>query len=88
MSIIGKTSALAVLSSIVLGDAAPVMAQYYYPVPQPYYRPYYGPAPYYGYPPPHRYEYGGGRNCYPQYGICCPPHFTVQDGVCKPYRGF
>ena len=18
----------------------------------------------------------------------CPPHFTVQDGVCKPYRGY
>ena len=18
----------------------------------------------------------------------CPPHYTVQDGVCKPYRGY
>jgi hypothetical protein len=43
---------------------------------------------YYDRPYQHRYYdyYGGGGNCY--YGGCCPPHFTVQDGVCKPYRGF
>ncbi len=43
---------------------------------------------YYG-PPPGSY-YGGpgdpGNGAY--YGITgCPPHYTVQDGVCKPYRG-
>jgi hypothetical protein len=28
--------------------------------------------------------------CYYVYGrrICCPGGFTVQDGVCKPYRGY
>lgn len=41
-----------------------------------------GPAPAY---------YGRGRpSCYNYYGrrICCPLGFTVQDGVCKPYRGY
>ena len=46
----------------------------------------YGPPPgYYGEPghPPGRpdcYNVGGRR-------ICCPHRWTVQDGVCKPYRG-
>ena len=43
------------------------------------------------------YGYGGYGSrvfptaaCYYYYGrrICCPGGFTVQDGVCKPYRGF
>ena len=40
---------------------------------------YYGPppAPYYG----GGYGYGGGYNP-------CSYGFTVQDGVCKPYRGY
>jgi hypothetical protein len=40
---------------------------------------------YYG--PPRAY---GGAACYWYYGrrICCPRGFTVQDGVCKPYRGY
>lgn len=45
---------------------------------------YAAPAPGYGY-------YGGPRvNCYNYYGrrICCPQGFTLQDGVCKPYRGY
>jgi hypothetical protein len=45
-------------------------------------REYYAPRPgYYGRP--------RGADCYYYYGrrICCPPHYTVQDGVCKPYRG-
>jgi hypothetical protein len=28
---------------------------------------------------------GGGPNCY--YNGCCPRGMTIQDGVCKPYRG-
>jgi len=40
----------------------------------------YGP-PGYGYPPP-GYGYGYGYRANP-----CPDGFTVQDGVCKPYRG-
>jgi hypothetical protein len=29
------------------------------------------------------------RDCYNVGGrrICCPKHWTVQDGVCKPYKG-
>jgi hypothetical protein len=44
---------------------------------------YYGPppAPYYG----GGYGYGGGGwNTWNG----CPPNFTIQDGVCKPYRGY
>ena len=36
------------------------------------------PAPYYG------YGGGGGYNTWNG----CPPNFTIQDGVCKPYRGY
>jgi hypothetical protein len=30
-----------------------------------------------------------GQDCYNYYGrrICCPKYWTVQDGVCRPYRG-
>ncbi len=34
-----------------------------------------------GYPSPACYNYYGRR-------ICCPGGYTVQDGVCKPYRGY
>jgi hypothetical protein len=27
-----------------------------------------------------------GTTCYR--GRCCPPGYSVQDGVCKPYRGY
>lgn len=42
---------------------------------------YYRGSDYNGYVPGARV---GGPNCYNYYGrrICCPPHFTVQDGVC------
>src|SRR5690242_2310524 len=34
-----------------------------------------------------RYRYRDGRRSRdPNAG--CPPHYTVQDGVCKPYRGY
>ena len=45
-------------------------------------------APMGGYGSP-GYGYGSRRmDCYIYYGrrICCPEAFTVQDGVCKPYR--
>jgi len=49
---------------------------------------YYGPGPGYG-PPPGAYRGRGGiyidRNGQP---ACRQRGFTVQDGVCKPYRGF
>ena len=30
------------------------------------------------------------RDCYNYYGsrICCPKYWTVQGGICKPYRGY
>jgi hypothetical protein len=34
-----------------------------------------------GYPSPACYNYYGRR-------ICCPGGYTVQDGVCRPYRGY
>jgi len=57
---------------------------------------YYGPG-YYGYAyDPYYYDYGptyyGGGPYYHgrRYRTWngCPPHYTVQDGVCKPYRGY
>lgn len=51
--------------------------------PPPVVREYYeGPRYYEG----RRYYAPRGPNCYA--GGCCPPHYTIQDGVCKPYRGF
>ena len=32
-----------------------------------------------------RENYRGG---YERRPLRCPPHYTVQDGVCKPYRGY
>src|ERR1043165_245189 len=47
--------------------------------------PYYGPR----YRPYARYEggYYGERRSYRSRRGACPPHYTIQDGVCKPYRG-
>ena len=50
-----------------------------------HHRHYYAPPPaqYYGY----GYRgpaYGGGWNTWNG----CPPNYTIQDGVCKPYRGY
>ena len=58
-------------------------------------RPYYEPEPYapryYGAPRYYR-DYGGrgyGGGYYQRRGYACPnPSWTVQDGVCKPYRGY
>ena len=46
-----------------------------------HHRHYYAPppTPYYGYR-----GYGGGYNTWNG----CPPYYTIQDGVCKPYRGY
>jgi len=59
---------------------------------------YYGPPEYRGAPPAQyepreRRDYGPrtmqNPDCYTVGGrrICCPKRWTVQDGVCKPYRG-
>jgi hypothetical protein len=50
------------------------------------YRYYYDNGTYDGYG---AYDYAGPRRYYGNYGnYGCPPHYTVQDGVCKPYRGY
>lgn len=64
--------------------------EYYYddygPPPRRYYGPpprhYYGPPPGYRAPPPRRERYAPPRNGK------CPAGHTIQDGLCKPYRGY
>jgi hypothetical protein len=50
-----------------------------------YYRPGYGG----GRPGDYGPQTNRGQDCYNYYGrrICCPKYWTVQDGVCQPYRG-
>jgi hypothetical protein len=76
----------------VLTTAGPASAQgvYFGFGPRPYYEPepYY--APRYRAPEPY-YGGGGGRRYYDGYqrrGSPCQYGWTVQDGVCKPYRGY
>jgi hypothetical protein len=78
-------------------------AQYYYydrgyypppPPPPPYYGgryydgPRYAPAPSYGGWRPAYVDRHGQQTYYPGRRGSCPRGYTVQDGVCKPYRGF
>ena len=35
-----------------------------------------------------RRYYRNEHRRYNRNGNGCPPHYTVQDGVCKPYRGY
>jgi hypothetical protein len=89
-----KKLALVALSAVaVLTTVGPASAQFYfgfgpppsYYEPEPYYAPRYAPQPYYGDAGPR--AYGGGY--YQRRGYACPnPRWTVQDGVCKPYRGY
>lgn len=79
--------AAAATGAAAIGLSAPAGAQgFYFNAPgihvhvgHPYHR-YYGPR-YYDYAPGY---YGGGWATYNG----CRPGFTIQDGVCKPYRGF
>jgi hypothetical protein len=81
------------IGALAVGPTASVRAQFppqppppsygYPPPPYGYYPPpppmYYSPPPRYGYyPPSPRWRTWNG----------CPPHYTVQDGLCKPYRGY
>lgn len=56
----------------------------YYVDPSPYYGPRYRDRYFYD---DDRYERRVYRDRYRQWNGC-PPHYTVQDGVCKPYRGY
>ena len=82
--------ALGFLSLIVTGIQASA---------QMYYGPGYGADPYYrGYGRPHSRYYAprgyAGGDLRPRYDprnggtYCVDPRFTVQSGVCKPYRGY
>jgi hypothetical protein len=90
-------SALALLGA-VMASAAPASAQFYGPGyggpgPDPYYRGYWRAHPRtYGYAGPRRYA--GGDYLTPRLDprnggtFCADRRFTVQSGVCKPYRGY
>jgi hypothetical protein len=72
--------------AMAIGGMAPAAAQINIDVPGLHvhvgrHHRHYGPppAPYYG----GGYGYGGGGTW-----NGCPPNFTIQDGVCKPYRGY
>jgi hypothetical protein len=81
----------------MLYGVVPAAAQYYGYGPRPYYRGgyYYGPHYYYRH---HHHRYGRRYCGYSRYSgryTCdineiagCPYGWTVQDGVCKPYRGY
>lgn len=77
MKLLAAAAAAATIVGVTLASV-PADAQYYpyppvyAPPPPPYYAPY-APRPYYR--PAYR------RNP-------CPPYWTVQNGVCKPYRGY
>jgi len=78
--------ALGVAGAMAIGGTAPAAAQINIDVPGVHvhvgrhHRHYY-PPPGPGYGPGYGY---GGWNTWNG----CPPNFTVQDGVCKPYRGY
>jgi hypothetical protein len=80
--------ALGFVGAMAVGGALPASADgFYFNAPGihigvggPYHRHYGGPR-YYDYAPG---PAGGGWDTFNG----CPPNYTVQDGVCKPYRGF
>ena len=91
-------AALALAAIISLPDFAAAQGVYIDIGPgagqRPYYRDYYGGGYGGGYGGPGYYRYGedGGRG-YSRPGRFrtwngCQPGFTVQDGRCKPYRGY
>jgi opacity protein-like surface antigen len=88
-----KLTLVALSAAVILTTVSAASAQVYfgfgpppYAEPEPYYAPrYYAPPPYYGDAGPR--AYGGGY--YQRRSYACPnPRWTVQDGVCKPYRGY
>ncbi len=96
-----KFASILLAATSFVGTVGAASAQYYergpdYVVPAP--GPYYGPGPDYG-PGPyyrHRYReryYDEDRRYFPpnprwRTWNGCPPRYTVQDGLCKPYRGY
>ncbi len=88
MRMIAKIAvALGFAGATALAVTAPAQAQVYFNAPGvhigigPPHRQYSGPRYYDYYPGP-----GGGDGWNTWNG--CPPAYTIQDGVCKPYRGY
>jgi hypothetical protein len=79
------------------GDYDPPPPPFYPPPPPAYYPPPPPPPPDYDYVPPMqrglqlRFDSDEARYSPPNPAFKtwnnCPPNFTVQDGLCKPYRG-
>lgn len=88
-----KKFSLAILTIASLaGTAGTALAQTYYDDGDGYYvdpSPYYGPRYRERYYDDDRYERRvyRERSPYRQWDGC-PRHYSVQDGVCKPYRGY
>ena len=87
-----KIAAIALTALIASAGAASAQTFYFGVGPDPYYapRPYYGPSPY-G-PTPNRPRYSSEAMFYRpgRYRTWngCQPGWTVQSGLCKPYRGY
>lgn len=87
-TLLGMGVATGLAGAAAIGASAPAAAQgFYFNAPgihigvgRPYHHYYHGPR-YYDYDPGY---YGGGWNTWNG----CPPRYTIQDGVCKPYRGY
>jgi hypothetical protein len=77
------------IAGTLLASTLGASAQYYYgPAPR-YYAP--PPPPYYAPPRYYRDQYYAPPPRYRQqqrYRQQCPRNWTIQDGVCKPYRGY
>lgn len=77
--------AAALSGAAAIGAGTPAAAQgFYFNAPGVHIgvgRPYHHYRRYYDYAPGY---YGGGYATWNG----CPPNFTIQDGVCKPYRGY
>jgi hypothetical protein len=88
--------ALGLTLAMMTGSAVPSAAQYYGYGPGPYYRGGYYYGPHYYRHHHRRYarrycgysRYSGRYTCDVNEIAGCPYGWTVQDGVCKPYRGY
>ena len=78
-----KLTLLALASATLFATAGGASAQFFYSGPG--YGPHIGPRYERGYDD-RRYRHGYDRQ-YRRAGRC-PYNYTVQDGVCKPYRGY
>ena len=88
-----KMLALILLTGVSLvGTAGIAPAQYYgggpyYDNPGPFYRGPYREPRYYDDERYERRRYYPDRRVYRTWNGC-PPRYTIQDGICKPYRGY